>query len=208
MACYRRAGRALPQCAWRRRRGGSAQLLRLSEGADPTATTRLPLCVVTDSKYCAGKAAHDHILAVDTHINFPSERTTGRSWRRRSHISHITGSCRRAHLSGSRSVYAPPLVYKRESALVRTQREQVHKIHKAQQFHKLSQAIQHSSGRRVLRSGCPNQSESSCLSHVRPPFDQAFLGLPQTFPKLGLGGCIPPPGWIFPPTFGAPGRGI
>jgi hypothetical protein len=27
----------------------------------------------TDSSHCAGKAAHDHILAVDTHINFSIE---------------------------------------------------------------------------------------------------------------------------------------
>jgi hypothetical protein len=38
----------------------------------------------TDSRHCAGKAAQDHILAVDTHINFPIERTTERSWRGRS----------------------------------------------------------------------------------------------------------------------------
>jgi hypothetical protein len=38
----------------------------------------------TDSSHCASKAAHDHILAVDTHINFPIERTTERSWRGRS----------------------------------------------------------------------------------------------------------------------------
>jgi hypothetical protein len=74
--------------------------------------------------------------------------------------------------------------------------------------HKLSQAIQLTSGRRVLRSGSPNHSKSLCLFRVHPPFDQAFLSLPQTHPKLGLGGCIPPPGWRFPPTFGAPGRGL
>jgi hypothetical protein len=38
----------------------------------------------TDSRYCASKAAHDHILAVNTHINFSIERTTGKSWRGRS----------------------------------------------------------------------------------------------------------------------------
>jgi hypothetical protein len=27
------------------------------------------------------KAAHGHILAVDTHVNFPIEKTTERSWR-------------------------------------------------------------------------------------------------------------------------------
>jgi hypothetical protein len=75
----------------------------------------------TDNRYCAGRVAHDHILAVDMHINFPIERTIGRIWRRRSHVYHITGSSRQTHLLRSRSVYAPPLVYKRESALIRTQ---------------------------------------------------------------------------------------
>jgi hypothetical protein len=28
---------------------------------------------VTDSRHCAGKAAHDHTLSVDTHINFSIE---------------------------------------------------------------------------------------------------------------------------------------
>jgi hypothetical protein len=28
---------------------------------------------VTNSRHCAGKAAHDHTLAVDTHINFSIE---------------------------------------------------------------------------------------------------------------------------------------
>jgi hypothetical protein len=77
-------------------------------------------------RYCAGKAAHDHILVVDTHINFSIERTTGKSWRGRSpYLSYYRlQSVRyliysRAHLSGPRSVYALPLVYKRESALVR-----------------------------------------------------------------------------------------
>jgi hypothetical protein len=28
---------------------------------------------VTDSRHCAGKAAHDHTLVVDTHVNFSIE---------------------------------------------------------------------------------------------------------------------------------------
>jgi hypothetical protein len=59
----------------------SAHLLRLSEGPDPTVAARLPLLGNTDSGHCADKAAHGHILAVDTHINFSIERTTERSWR-------------------------------------------------------------------------------------------------------------------------------
>jgi hypothetical protein len=116
----------------------------------------------------------------------------------------------RAHLSGPRTVYALLLVYKRESALVRTQAlgsDKLSQVTHTESFPKLSQAIQIKSGRRVLRSGSPNHSKSSCLSRVHPSFDQALLGLPQTLPKLGLGGCNPPPGWRFPPTFGAPGRG-
>jgi hypothetical protein len=113
----------------------------------------------------------------------------------------------RAHLLGPRTMYALPLVYKRESALVRTRVPRIgstkgtssHKTH-TESFHKLSQAIQLKSGRRVLRSGGPNHSKFSCLSRVHLPFDQALLGLPQTLPKLGLGGCIPPHGWRFPPT--------
>jgi hypothetical protein len=32
---------------------------------------------VTDSRHCVGKAAHDHTLAVDTHINFSIEEGVG-----------------------------------------------------------------------------------------------------------------------------------
>jgi hypothetical protein len=32
-----------------------------------------PTVHVSDNRYCAGKAAHDHTLAVDTHINFSIE---------------------------------------------------------------------------------------------------------------------------------------
>jgi hypothetical protein len=34
-----------------------------------------------DSGHSAGMAAHGRILVTDTHINFPIERTTERSWR-------------------------------------------------------------------------------------------------------------------------------
>jgi hypothetical protein len=111
-------------------------------------------------------------------------------------------------------VYALPLVYKRERALVRTQVPDTDRFSWTDKFfgthrvHKLSQAIQHISRCMVLRSGDPNHSKSLCLFRVQPPFDQAFLGLPQTHPKLGLGGCIPSPDWRFPPTFGVPGRGL
>jgi hypothetical protein len=166
----------------------------------------------TDCRHCAGKAAYDHILAVDTHINFSIERTPGKSWRGKSpYLSYYRLQSVRyliyswTHLSGSRSVYALPFVYKRESALVRTQGSQGPTSSRV--IFPSFQAIQHTSGRRVLRSGGPNHSKSRCLFRIHPSFDQAFLDLPQTHPKLGLGGCIPPPGWRFPPTFGAPGRG-
>jgi hypothetical protein len=63
------------------------------------------------------------------------------------------------------------------------------------------------SGRKVLRSGSLNHSKPLCASYVLTPFDQAILDFPQTHPRLGLGGCIPLPGWRFPLTFGAPGWG-
>jgi hypothetical protein len=57
------------------------QLLRLLEGPDPTVAARLLLLGNTDNGHCADKAAHGHILAVDTHINFSIKRTTERSWK-------------------------------------------------------------------------------------------------------------------------------
>jgi hypothetical protein len=81
----------------------------------------------TDSRHCVGKAAHDHILAVDTHINFSIE-DYGRSWsgrwpylwQRRLQYAYYS-TYRWAHRSGPRLVYALPLAYKRESAPVRIQ---------------------------------------------------------------------------------------
>jgi hypothetical protein len=64
------------------------------------------------------------------------------------------------------------------------------------------------SGRRVLRSGGLNHSKLLCAFRVHTSLDLAFLGFPQTYPKLGLGGCTPPPDWRNPPIFGMPGRGI
>jgi hypothetical protein len=46
----------------------------------------------------------------------------------------------------------------------------------------------------------PEPSKPLCASRVHTPQNQAFLDLPQTHPKLGLGGCTPPPGWRNPPT--------
>jgi hypothetical protein len=156
----------------------------------------------TDSRHCAGKAAQDHILAVDTHINFPIERTTERSWRGRSpYLSYnrllLAGPTCRGPAQCKRSPWSikgrvHPLEHKFFLRLSQGLDPQT--------VHKHTQAIQHSSGRRVLRSGGPNHSKSSRLSRVHPPFDQALLGLPQTLPKLGLGGCVPPLGWRFPPT--------
>jgi hypothetical protein len=63
------------------------------------------------------------------------------------------------------------------------------------------------SGHKVLCSGGLNHSKSLCAFRVLSPLDQASLDFPQTHPRLKLGRCIPPPGWRFPPTFGALGRG-
>jgi hypothetical protein len=54
--------------------------------------------------------------------------------------------------------------------------------------------------RRVLRSGGLNHPKPLCAFYVHTPIDQAFLDFPQTHPKLGLGGCTPPPHWRNPPT--------
>jgi hypothetical protein len=69
----------------------------------------------------------------------------------------------------------------------------------SQKFHELTSNTTHS-GRRVLHSGGPNHSKPVCATHVHTPLDRAFLDCPQTHPKLGLGGCTPPPGWRNPPT--------
>jgi hypothetical protein len=56
------------------------------------------------------------------------------------------------------------------------------------------------SRRKVLRPGGLNHSKSGCATHVHAPLDRALINYPQTHPKLGLGGCTPPPGWRNPPT--------
>jgi hypothetical protein len=38
---------------------GQRSSFACQKGCSPTLTARLPLCVVTDSRYCAGKVAHD-----------------------------------------------------------------------------------------------------------------------------------------------------
>jgi hypothetical protein len=71
-------------------------------------------------------------------------------------------------------------------------------VHKHTSLHKLLSNTTHN-GRRILRFGSLNHSKPSCASRVHTPLDQAFLDLPQTHPKLGLGGCTPPPGSRNPP---------
>jgi hypothetical protein len=61
-----------------------------------------------------------------------------------------------AHLSRPRSVYAPPLDYKRERAPVRTQGPILGSSSGSIQT---SSSNTHPSGRRVLRSGGPNHSK-------------------------------------------------
>jgi hypothetical protein len=62
------------------------------------------------------------------------------------------------------------------------------------------------SGRRILRSGSMNHSKPLYAFHVHTPLDLAFLGFPQTHPKLELGGCTLPPGWRNAPTVPLPAR--
>jgi hypothetical protein len=81
-----------------------------------------------------------------------------------------------------------------------------HKFHEhtqvfidSQKFHELTSNTTHS-GRRVLRFGGLNHSKPMCATRVHEPLDRAFLDCPQTHPKLGLGGCTPPPDWRNTPT--------
>jgi hypothetical protein len=80
MACNRRA----EACA----ATGHAEAMALRVSAAPSPDRFSPnsgsttlLLGNTNSGHYPGKAAHGHILAVDTHINFSIERTTERSWR-------------------------------------------------------------------------------------------------------------------------------
>jgi hypothetical protein len=59
---------------------GSALLLRVT-GSHPTVVTQLHCWVTLTAVTMQDKAAHGHILTVDTHINFSIEKTTERSWR-------------------------------------------------------------------------------------------------------------------------------
>jgi hypothetical protein len=70
---------------------------------------------VIDSRYCAGKAAHDHTLVADTHINFwikdyrkELECKISVSVALKAPVCTLFNVLV-AHLSGLRSVYALPL---------------------------------------------------------------------------------------------------
>jgi hypothetical protein len=61
--------------------GAAGQRCPSPDRISPNSGSTAPLLGNTDSSHCACKAAHGHILAVDTHVNFPIEKTTERSWR-------------------------------------------------------------------------------------------------------------------------------
>jgi hypothetical protein len=78
MACNRRA----EACAATVHAEATAQRVSTAPSPNrfsPNSGSTASLLGNTDSGHCAGKAAHGHILAVDTHINFSIERTTERS---------------------------------------------------------------------------------------------------------------------------------
>jgi hypothetical protein len=86
----------------------------------------------------------------------------------------------RTHLSGSRSVQAPPLDYKRESALVRRIHLNIHlKLRFNPGFHN-QYSIQVGVG--YYAPAVRTTLKSLCLSCVHPSIDQALLGLPQILP--------------------------
>jgi hypothetical protein len=86
----------------------------------------------------------------------------------------------RAHLSEPCTVYTLPLDYKRENVLVRKKVPGCTHTSLCCFPFRLTQPIQHQSGRRVLRSGGLNHSKSSCPSCVHLSTDRALLSLLQT----------------------------
>jgi hypothetical protein len=80
-------------------------------------------------------------------------------------------------------------------------RGKLSKVPRTYKFPKLTSNTTYS-GRRVLCSGGSNHSKPLWASRVHTTLDLAFLDFPQTHPKLGLGGCFPPPGWRNLPTTG------
>jgi hypothetical protein len=76
--------RSAEACAGTVRAEATAQQVSTAPTPDriaPNSGNTASLLGSTDSSHCACKAAHSNILAVDTHVNFPIEKTTERSWR-------------------------------------------------------------------------------------------------------------------------------
>jgi hypothetical protein len=73
MICYRRA----EACAATVYAEATARRVNIVPSPDsgnrPNSESTSSTVHVTDSRHCAGKAAQDHTLAVDTHINFSIE---------------------------------------------------------------------------------------------------------------------------------------
>jgi hypothetical protein len=67
-------------CAATMYAGDMAQWVNIAplpvSGNKPNSDSAPSTVHVTDSRHCAGKAAHDHTLVVDMHINFSIVRTT------------------------------------------------------------------------------------------------------------------------------------
>jgi hypothetical protein len=93
-------------------------------------------------------------------------------------------SAGRTHMSRSGSVSTPLWAIKgRVYSLEKGPTSWITRTQVQARFHpRLSQSIQYQSGRRVLRSGGPNHSKSSCPSCVHLSTDRALLSLLQTHP--------------------------
>jgi hypothetical protein len=160
--------------------------------SDSTPTARFPPC---GSRLYASKTAQDHIQTEDTHGG-----RRERSW----DLSHLRPQCVRLfNISPGPPVGVPLSVHaplEHIKGRARTlERGGSHSRRVSSSSPKLTNNTSHS-GRRVLCSGGLNHSKPVYASRVHTHLDRAFLDYPQTHPKLGLGGCIPPPGWRNPPT--------
>jgi hypothetical protein len=111
ICCRRSAACAAIVCA-----EATAQRVNIApspvSGNRPNSDSTSSTVHVTDSRHCAGKAAHDHTLDVGTHINFLIERAIGMSWRGRSLYLGVKGSnvCTLFNRLPGPPVGAPPSV--------------------------------------------------------------------------------------------------
>ena len=97
-------------------------------------------------------------------------------------------------------MYAPSLLYKRETPVRERLRSKKGDWKAEDRLIHRHRAILLSSGRRVLRSGGPNHSKILvCSCVLAPKLDRPNrLAQSRVHPPRGLGGCVPPPGCGYP----------